>query len=166
MGREPVRLLFIGDIVGKPGRRVLSRHLAAVRERLRVDYVIANAENAAGGAGVTPEIVAELTTLGINCITTGNHVWNKREILPLLDQVPHLLRPANYPPCNPGHGLFVGTIPGGPGIAVLNLTGRTYMGPHYDCPFCAVDSLMATPPNSVRIIFIVFNDEATTEKIG
>jgi hypothetical protein len=167
MSRESVRILFIGDIVGKPGRRVLARHLATVRERLKIDFVIANAENAAGGAGVTLEVVNELTALGVDCITTGNHVWNKREILPHLDSIPSLLRPANYPPGNPGHGLFTGTLPSGFPIAVLNLTGRTFMGgQHYDCPFRTADELLAGLAEPARIVFVDFHAEATAEKVG
>src|SRR5215213_3184261 len=101
---SPLRILFVADVIGSPGRKVAKGLLRLVRNESRADAVILNGENSAGGFGITPEVVAEFLELGVDVITTGNHVWDKREILPLLDKEPRLLRPANYPPVNPGHG--------------------------------------------------------------
>jgi len=160
-----VRVLFVADVIGSPGRRVLGQLLPLVRADVRADAVIVNGENSAGGFGITPEIVKELLELGAAAITTGNHVWDKKEILPTLDSEPRLLRPANYPPMNPGHGSVVVPV-GDRRLAVLNLQGRTFMTA-IDDPFREVDRLLAElaareePPHAV---VVEFHAEATSEK--
>ena len=160
-----MRVLFVADVIGSPGRRVLRDLLPLVRQDVRADAVIVNGENSAGGFGITPEIVKELLELGAAAITTGNHVWDKKEILPTLDSEPRLLRPANYPPMNPGHGSVVVSV-GDVRLAVLNLQGRTFMTP-IDDPFREVDRLLAElaareePPHA---IVVEFHAEATSEK--
>ena len=160
-----MRILFVADVIGSPGRRVLGQLLRLVRADVRADAVIVNGENSAGGFGITADIVKEFFELGVAVITTGNHVWDKKEILPLLDSEPRLLRPANYPPMNPGHGSVV--VPVGEWrLAVLNLQGRTFMTP-IDDPFRTADALLAElaaleePPHA---IVVDFHAEATSEK--
>src|SRR3954449_3421510 len=140
--RAGVRVLFVADVIGSPGRRVLGQLLRLVRKDVRADAVIVNGENSAGGFGITPEIVRELFELDVAVITTGNHVWDKKEILPTLDSEPRLLRPANYPPMNPGHGSVIVPV-GGARLAVMNLQGRTFMTP-IDDPFREADALLST----------------------
>ena len=160
-----MRVLFVADVIGSPGRRVLGQLLRLVRSDVRADVVIANGENSAGGFGITPDVVKEFFELGVDVITTGNHVWDKKEILPLLDSEPRLLRPANYPPANPGHGSVVVPV-GEKRLAVLNLQGRTFMTP-IDDPFREVDRLLEelrsseTPPD---VVVVEFHAEATSEK--
>lgn len=160
-----MRILFVADVIGSPGRRVLGQLLRLVKADVRADAVIVNGENSAGGFGITGDIVKEFFELGVAVITTGNHVWDKKEILPLLDSEPRLLRPANYPPANPGHGSVVVEV-GEWRLAVLNLQGRTFMTP-IDDPFRAADALLAElaareePPHA---IVVDFHAEATSEK--
>ena len=166
-----MRILFIGDIYGQPGRRVVRDHLADIARTRAVDLVVANGENAAAGFGITPPLAEELFGYGIEVLTTGNHVWDKREILPYLEQatsdVAHparrLLRPANFGAALPGAGLYQGTTRGGEPYAVLNLQGRVFMTP-LDCPFRKADELLATLPAECRTILVDFHAEATSEK--
>ena len=160
-----MRILFIGDILGQPGRRIVKETLPLLREELHPDLVLANAENAAAGFGITPALVEELLDLDIAVLTSGNHIWDKKEILPYLrDQVNgRLLRPANYPPGAPGHGLFVGKSPAEIGYAVINLQGRIFMPP-LDCPFRKADELLASVPDDVKVRIVDFHAEATSEK--
>jgi 2',3'-cyclic-nucleotide 2'-phosphodiesterase len=157
-----MRILFIADIIGSPGRRVARALLPIVREEARASAVIANGENSAGGFGITPEVVAELFELGVDVITTGNHVWDKREILPLLDREPRLLRPANYPPGNPGSGKAVVDV-GGARLCVINLQGRVFMPP-IDDPFRAADALVSAGREEADAVVVDFHAEATSEK--
>jgi 2',3'-cyclic-nucleotide 2'-phosphodiesterase len=160
--RSGVRILFVADVIGSPGRKVLKALLRLAQNETRADVVIANGENSAGGFGITPEIVREFFELGVGVITTGNHVWDKKEILPLLDKEPRLLRPANYPPGNPGHGatvIEVGTLR----LAVFNLQGRTFMPP-IDDPFRAVDAMLVEHRPNADVIVVEFHAEATSEK--
>jgi len=158
-----LRLLFVGDVMGKPGRRALQSILPRLVDQHRTDYVVVNVENAAGGFGVTPEIMHELADLPIDCFTTGNHVWDKREGLDLLDRDPRLLRPANYPEGNPGKGMYVGETAGGIPVAVMNLEGRVFMS-QLDSPFLVADRLLAQLDKKVKVIFVDFHAEATSEK--
>jgi len=160
-----MRILFIGDICGHPGRQIVKQTLPALREELRPDLVLANAENAAGGFGITPALVEELLDLEIAVLTSGNHIWDKKEIYPYFhDQVnSRLLRPANFPPGNPGRGLFIGKTPAGIGYAVMNLQGRIFMPP-IDCPFRKADELLAGIPADVKIRIVDMHAEATSEK--
>jgi metallophosphoesterase (TIGR00282 family) len=158
-----VRILFVGDVVGKPGRRAVQRLLARLIDQHRIDYTIVNVENAAGGMGVTPAVLQELDALPIDCFSSGNHIWDKREGLPLLDKEPRLLRPANYPEGNPGHGVHVGETAAGVPVATLNLEGRVFMK-NLDSPFRVADRLLDELPEEVRIVVVDFHAEATSEK--
>jgi 2',3'-cyclic-nucleotide 2'-phosphodiesterase len=161
-GLDTLRILFVADVIGSPGRRALKQLLRLVRADVRADVVVANGENSAGGFGITPEIVHEFFETGVQVITTGNHVWDKKEILPLLDSEPRLLRPANYPPGNPGRGAVVVDV-GGTRLAVLNLQGRTFMTP-IDDPFRAADRLLGELAQSADVFAVEFHAEATSEK--
>jgi len=159
-----VRLLFVGDVIGKPGRRAVQRLLPRLVDHHRADFVVVNVENAAGGYGVTPEVMHELADLSIDCFTSGNHVWDKKEGLELLARDPRLLRPANYPEGNPGKGMYVGETAGGIKVAVLNLEGRVFMST-LDSPFVAADRLLAQlDRNKVKVAFVDFHAEASSEK--
>ena len=160
-----MKILFIGDILGQPGRRIVKQTLPLLREELQPDLVLANAENAAGGFGITPSLVEELLDLDIAVLTSGNHIWDKKEIYSYLrDQINgRLLRPANYPAGAPGHGLFVGKTPMGVGYAVINLQGRVFM-PAIDCPFRKADELFGSIPEDVKIRIVDIHAEATSEK--
>jgi 2',3'-cyclic-nucleotide 2'-phosphodiesterase len=157
-----VRVLFVADVIGSPGRRAAKGLLRLVRGELRADVVVLNGENSAGGFGITPETVSEFLELGVDVITTGNHVWDRKEILPLLDSEPRLLRPANYPPGNPGHGSVL-VEAAGTRLAVLNLQGRTFMAA-IDDPFREVDRLLADLKGEVDAVVVEFHAEATSEK--
>ena len=158
-----MRLLFVGDVIGKPGRRALHSILPRLVDRHRTDYVVVNVENAAGGFGVTPDIMDELSDLPIDCYTSGNHIWDKKEGVDLLGREPRLLRPANYPEGNPGKGLYVGETAAGIPVAVLNLEGRVFMS-DLDSPFLVADRLLAELDRKVKVIFVDFHAEATSEK--
>ena len=160
-----MRILFIGDILGQPGRRIVKDTLPILRGELQPDLILANAENAAAGFGITPPLVDELLDLGIDVLTSGNHIWDKKEIFPYLrDQVNgRLLRPANYPGDSPGRGLFVGKTAAGIGYAVINLQGRVFMPP-LDCPFRKADELLRSIPDEVKIRIVDMHAEATSEK--
>src|SRR5215471_15808657 len=159
-----VNLLFIGDIFASPGRRIVADHLQDIVSTNQIDLVIANGENAAGGFGITPGIAEDLFALGIDVITTGNHVWDKRELFDYFARQPRLLRPANYPEA-PGHGVI--TVAGRNGVecAVINLQGRTYM-PSTDCPFRTADRLLSVLPITVKVRFVDFHAEVTSEKMA
>jgi metallophosphoesterase (TIGR00282 family) len=158
-----VRLLFVGDVVGRPGRTALKNLLPRLVDRKRVDYVVVNVENAAGGYGITPEVMAEIDELPIDCYTSGNHIWDKKEGVGLLDREPRLLRPANYPAGNPGKGVYVGETAAGVPVAVLNLEGRVFMS-DLDSPFQAADRLLAELRRDVKIVVVDFHADATSEK--
>src|SRR6201996_4807399 len=145
-----VKLLFVGDVFGSPGRRVVREHLPHVIKERPVDLVVVNAENAAGGFGLTPPLAEDLFDLGAHVLTTGNHVWDKKEIIDYLRSVPadsherprRVIRPANYAPGSPGHGWYQGTLPTGEAYAVINLQGRVFMANNED-PFRLTDALLA-----------------------
>ncbi|CAN5641809.1 MAG: TIGR00282 family metallophosphoesterase [Gemmatimonadetes bacterium] len=163
-----MRVLFVADVIGNPGRKVAKGLLKLLRNELRADAVVLNGENSAGGFGITPDIVRELLGIGVDVITTGNHVWDKKEILPLLDREPRLLRPANYPPGNPGRGSVVVEVAVAGGgaktrLAVLNLQGRSFMPP-IDDPFRAVEAMLAELREEADAVVIDFHAEATSEK--
>ncbi len=156
-----MRILMIGDIVGKPGRRAVQEFLPGLCYDYRLDLVIANGENAAGGLGITVSTAQELLDSGIDVITTGNHVWAKREIVPYLDsgELP-IIRPLNLPPGAPGHGFILVKK-----ALVVNLIGRVFMG-EYDCPFRAMDSLLSEMKSETKVIIVDFHAEATSEKVA
>jgi 2',3'-cyclic-nucleotide 2'-phosphodiesterase len=155
---------FLGDIVGQPGRDAIRTHLPRLRELHEINLVIANAENAAGGTGLTPPIIEELMELGIDILTTGNHVWAKREVIPELDRLPNVIRPANYPPGAPGRGSCLYQV-GSTTVAVLNLCGRVFMNA-IDCPFRAADEKVAELRELTPIIIVDMHAEATSEKLA
>ena len=144
-----MRILFIGDVVARPGRRAVLNNISDLRQRHEADAVIMNAENVAGGFSITPPIADELFEAGIDLMTSGNHIFDKQEVVPYLRKQPRLLRPANYPPGTPGSGSFVGEIAGRK-VAVLNLLGRVFMPP-VDDPFRAADKFLASLDEDVRI---------------
>ncbi len=160
-----MNLLFIGDIVGRPGREALRSCLESLVARHRVDFTIANIENAAGGMGVTQPVAEEILAAGVDVLTTGNHVWRHRGAVGYIDAEPRLLRPANYPPGAPGRGAAVFmTAHSGP-VGVLNLLGRTFMHP-LDCPFRAADREIEQLRGKTPVIVVDMHAEATSEKLA
>jgi len=166
-----LRILFVGDVLGQAGRRIVSEHLAPLIERRGVDLVVVNAENAAGGFGVTPVIADELFDQGAHVLTTGNHVWDKREIIEYMqsvsadshDRARRVLRPANYVAGTPGYGVYEGELASGQTYAVIDLQGRTFMASQED-PFRTVDSLLKKI--KAKVILVDFHAEATSEKVA
>ncbi len=157
-----MRILFLGDLVGSPGRDLVTKNLAEITRQHSVDLVIANGENAAAGFGITPKICEELFHAGVEVITGGNHSWDRKEILEFIVNEPRLIRPANFPN-SPGRGLYLGTSRGGVRYAVLNLQGRVFMTA-LDCPFRTADQELARIPPDVKVIFVDMHAEATSEK--
>jgi metallophosphoesterase (TIGR00282 family) len=160
-----LKLLFVGDIFGHAGRRIVADHLADIRKTQEIDVVIANGENSAAGFGITPNVADELFRYGIDVMTSGNHIWDKKDILDYFARQPRLLRPANYPSGVPGSGLYIHETPTGARCAVINLQGRVYM-PNIDCPFRKFDELVAQIPAEVKVRFIDFHAEVTSEKMA
>lgn len=166
-----MKILFVGDIFGRPGRTIVREHLAALMKENAVDLCIANGENAAGGFGITPQIVEEFFDLGIDVITTGNHVWDKRELTEYFNAAAdepysparRVLRPANYPAGTPGVGVYEGTTRAGVAYAVVNLQGRVFMA-NIDDPFRVADRLLEKI--NAKVIFVDFHAEATSEKVA
>lgn len=159
-----MKVLFIGDIIGEPGRKMVRAQLRGLREKHRPDLVIANGENAAGGFGITSEIADELLFLGIDVLTSGNHVWDKKEIEPYLAKQDRLIRPANYPEGVPGVGSIVVSTDNGK-AAVLNLEGRVFMS-NLDDPFRVADKEIEKLKKETPVLIIDFHAEATSEKIA
>jgi len=159
------RLLFIGDIMGKPGRELVRRGLAAIVARHQIDLVIANGENAAAGFGITPDLAEELFAYGVHVLTGGNHTWDKKEIVPYLGEQSRLLRPANFPAGTPGRGRVVVRATNGVSVGVVNVMGRVFMTA-IDDPFrVAVDEIDAIRGDA-RVILVDFHAEATSEKVA
>jgi metallophosphoesterase (TIGR00282 family) len=161
-----MKLLFIGDIVGRPGRDLVRRHLKALAAAQAVDLVIANGENAAGGVGITRDNTIELLAAGVDVITTGNHVWDKRETLEFIGNEPRLLRPANYPEGTPGSGSYVATTRGGIRVGVVNVMGRVFLHA-LDEPFRAADREVArVRAAGAQVVFVDVHAETTSEKVA
>jgi len=160
-----MRILFIGDIVGKAGRQAIAGILAKVIKDQGVEFTIANGENAAGGMGITPVIAVEILDQGVDVLTSGNHIWAKKEILPFLDDEPRILRPANYPPKVPGRGGGLFHSGDGQKVGVLNLEGRVFMR-HLDCPFRVGEKEVELLSKETNIIFVDFHAEASSEKMA
>jgi 2',3'-cyclic-nucleotide 2'-phosphodiesterase len=152
-----MNVLLIGDVMGKPGRKAVAALLPGLRQELRIDVVLANGENAAAGRGITEATAQELFDAGVDVITSGNHIWDQREIIPILDHETPILRPANYPPAAPGRGIVTQK-----GLTVLNLQGRTFM-PETDDPFRAADAALSNLPEGA-IVVVDMHAEATSEK--
>ena len=160
-----MRILFIGDVVGSPGRRAVAQLLPALRARHHLHFVIANGENSAGGAGITPATATELFNAGVDAITTGDHLWDQKEVMGLLENEPRFLRPQNYPHGTPGHGSAVFERQGLPPLAVINLQGRVFM-PELENPFSFANDEVRRLQQRTNIIFIDMHAEATSEKIA
>src|SRR5258706_7706967 len=158
-----MKLLFIGDIVGSPGRQIVADRLADIVQTRQIDLVIANGENAASGFGISPRLADELFGAGIEVLTGGNHIWDRKEILDYFPNHRRLLRPANFADINPGSGLYVGTARNGVSYAVLNLQGRAFLAPN-GCPFRAADWEISRIPAAVRVLFVDFHAATTSEK--
>ena len=160
-----MKLLFIGDIVGQPGRQAVKELVPRLRQRHRVTLVVANGENSAGGSGITPKTAEEIFNAGVDIITSGDHLWDQREVIGLLETEKRFVRPLNYPEGTPGQGSTVWQAPGLPPVAVLNLQGRTFM-PALENPFHAALAEVARLRRITPIIFVDFHAEATSEKIA
>ncbi|MEM8678246.1 MAG: TIGR00282 family metallophosphoesterase [Planctomycetota bacterium] len=160
-----MRVLHIGDIVGRPGRRIVQLALAGLRARHGLDFIVANGENSADGSGITPDNFKQLRQAGVDCVTLGDHIYRRRQIIPVMAGEPRILKPANYPDASPGHGWVV--VPPEEGVpvpvAVVSLIGRVFMKP-VDCPFAAADRVLAEIPSEVKVILVDFHAEATSDK--
>jgi metallophosphoesterase (TIGR00282 family) len=160
-----MRILFVGDIFGKPGREIARRAIPALVERESLDFVIANVENSAAGFGVTGDIADTILGYGVDAMTTGNHVWDKKEILDYIPRQPRLLRPANFPAGTPGRGSYLGQTRTGEPIGVVNVMGRIFMQP-LDDPFAVVLKEIDALRAKARVIVVDFHAEATSEKVA
>jgi hypothetical protein len=158
-----MRLLFIGDVVGKPGRQICTRALRGLRREQEIDLIVANAENASGGSGLTPPLYHELLAAGIDGITLGDHVYKRKEIIPILQNESRIVRPANYPAEAPGPEVAILTAANQVRVAVFTLLGRVFMPP-VDCPFHAADRVLAALPADIRVVLLDFHAEATSDK--
>ncbi|MFC2036255.1 TIGR00282 family metallophosphoesterase [Chloroflexota bacterium] len=153
-------ILAVGDIIGKPGRQAMTKLLPGLRAQYRLDLVVANGENTAGGFGLTSTIARELIDAGVDVLTSGNHIWAQKEIIPYLDSDMPILRPLNYPPGVPGRGYLVRNQ-----VMVVNVIGRTFIG-NFDCPFRAMDRLLGELNSKPPVIIVDFHAEATSEKMA
>lgn len=159
-----LRVLMIGDIVGRPGRTIIREKLLYIKDKYEVDYVIANGENAAGGNGITEKIAQELFISGIDFLTMGNHVWDNKDVFNFIETENRMIRPANYP-IAPGKGYQTVEIKKGPILGIINISGRTFMPP-LDCPFRTADAVIEQISSITKIIIVDFHAEATSEKIA
>lgn len=160
-----LRLLFLGDIIGEPGRKAVIDSVPKFKDGRGVDFVVVNGENAAGGRGITPKISIDLLRAGVAVITSGDHIWDQKDIVPYLPTEPRLLRPINYPPGAPGCGSIVLETPKGK-VGVINVQGRTFMQPALENPFLALDAEVARLREETRVIFVDAHAETTSEKIA
>jgi metallophosphoesterase (TIGR00282 family) len=160
-----MRVLFIGDIVGSPGRQIVQDRLRDIVSQRQIDLVIANGENSASGFGITPRLADELLGMGIEVLTGGNHSWDRKEILEYMPHQPRLLRPGNFPAGVPGTGTYVGAAKNGVKFAVLNLQGRVFLTP-IDDPFRKADAELAKLPGDVAFVFVDIHAETTSEKMA
>lgn len=158
-----MNILFIGDIVGEPGRRVIMKRLHKLIPQHQIDLVVGNGENAAGGFGITPDVASELFDLGLSVITLGNHAWDKKEAIDCIQKDSRLLRPANYPEGVPGRGSIVIETVGGESLGILQVMGRVFM-PTLDCPFRVAEREVATLREQTRAIIVDMHAETTSEK--
>jgi 2',3'-cyclic-nucleotide 2'-phosphodiesterase len=160
-----MKILFIGDTVASAGRAIVRQYLKDLQQEYAVDFTILNGENAAAGFGITGRIADEFFDWGVDVLTSGNHIWDKKDIIPYISKHPRLLRPANYPPDNPGVGTAVVKARNGEDIAVINLQGRVFM-PTTDDPFRVADAELAKIPKHIKTIFVDMHAEATSEKVA
>jgi len=162
---ELLNILAIGDIIGRAGRRALRSHLPRLIDQRRIDFVVANGENLASGFGLTEKTSDEMFNLGVDVLTNGNHCWDQREIMPLMDRDERFVRPANFTTAAPGRGWTLRETPAGHRIAVVNLIGQVFMGA-WDCPFAAANAIIGEIPRNVAAIIVDMHAEATSEKMG
>lgn len=160
-----MNILFIGDIVGSPGREAVEKLLPALKKEHKLDFVIANAENAAGGSGITPVVAEELFSFGVDVLTSGDHIWKKKEIFELINQEERILRPANYPSGSPGRGFGVFKARDGRKVGVVNVNGRVFMEA-LECPFRTTLAAVETLAKETKVILVDIHAEATSEKIA
>ena len=160
-----MKVIIIGDIVGKPGRKILTATLKRLKEQHEAEFVVANVENAAEGAGVIPKVGDEILNAGVDVMTSGNHIFDKKEVIQYIENQPRLLRPANYAPDAPGRGLWLGSTASGTQVAVINIQGRVFMPPT-DCPFRTVDRLLDEIGNRTSVVIVDHHAEATSEKLA
>ncbi len=158
-----MNILFIGDIVGKPGRKAINEGLSNLVKREKADFVIANCENAAGGLGITPKLLNNLIRRGIDAVTSGNHIWKRKEIFPVIEKDPRILRPANYPRVAPGRGYNIFKL-NNLQVAVINIQGRVFLE-NIDCPFAVIDKIL-DKIQKIPVKIVDFHAEATSEKIA
>lgn len=163
--KKGIRILFIGDVVGSLGRAMFQKHIDALRTQHQIDGVVVNGENSCDGRGITSRIMRFFKHNGADVVTSGNHIWAKKEIYGYLTENKDLLRPANFPSACPGVGVTTFTA-GGHTVAIINLQGRVFMHQHIDCPFRAAESLLTYLRNKTKLIFVDFHAETTSEKIG
>lgn len=163
-----MRILFFGDIMGRSGRDGLAKHLPGLKAQLKPDVIIVNAENAAAGFGLTAKIAQDFYSLGVDCLTTGNHVWDQRELIGTIENFPNLLRPLNYPEGTPGRGSYLYSLADGRKILIANVMARLFMEPMLDDPFAATEKLLAQHRlgQTAQAIFIDFHGETTSEKMA
>ena len=161
-----MKFLIVGDVVAKPGRAVLMECLERVQDEYEIDATIVNIENAAAGFGITRMLVDQFNEMNIDVMTSGNHIWDKREVLDFIDDTPNLLRPHNYPEGTPGSGWGVYTSRSGVRFGVLNMMGQAFMHPPLDSPFVCVDQTLAQKPDDVSIVIVDYHAETTSEKVG
>ncbi len=160
-----MKVIILGDVVGTPGRTVLCQSLRKLKEKHEAEFIIANVENAADGAGIAAKIGDEILAAGVDVMTSGNHIYDKKEGIAYIENQPRLLRPANYAVDTPGRGVWVGSTESGTPVAVLNLQGRVFMPPT-DCPFRMADKLIEDVSTRARIIIVDLHAEATSEKVA
>ncbi len=163
-----MRILFFGDVMGRSGRDGLAKHLPGIKTRLKPDAIIVNAENSAAGYGVTLKLAQEFYALGVDCLTTGNHIWGQRELVGHIDTDPKLVRPLNYPEGTPGRGFYIHSLPSGRKLMVVNVMARLFMEPVLDDPFACMEKLLAQHRlgSAVQAIFVDFHGEASSEKMA
>jgi hypothetical protein len=160
-----MRILFIGDIVGRPGRTALDRWLGSLRDEAGIDFVVANGENAAGGLGITPQIARELLESGVDVLTLGNHTWRQKSLAGAIDELDRVVRPANYPEGLPGRGSCVAALPDGRKVGVVNVLGRVYMEP-FECPFESARQAAQRLREETPLVVVDVHAEATSEKVA
>ena len=163
-----MRILFFGDIMGRSGRDGLAKYLPIIKAAMKPDVTIVNVENSAGGYGVSVKLVEEFIALGVDCMTTGNHIWGQKEMVFAIDQMPRLIRPMNYPEGTPGKGWYLHTLPDNRKIIIMNMMARLFMEPVLDEPFATADKFLAQRRlgQTAQAIFVDFHGEATSEKMA
>jgi metallophosphoesterase (TIGR00282 family) len=161
-----IRILGIGDIVGRPGRRVIQELLPELRRARQIDFVVGNGENVSGGSGLRPQEAEELFGAGVDVLTGGDHVWGKRELIPYIDKTDRILRPANYPAEQPGAGFGVYPLRDGLAVGVVHVQGRVFMNIPADCPFKTADAAIEKIRARTPIVVVDFHGEATSEKVA